>query len=276
MFNWHLEILPIKDLKEHSKNPRQITKDQFQHLKGLIAKFGLIDKPIVNKDWTIIGGHQRIKVLKKMKAKTVECWVPDDQLEQEDIDHLCIGLNLNQGSFDYDILANQWDACDLLKWGFTEEQLLGEQIKEIESTEEDDQSLQPCKDEDAITKLGDLYILGNHRLICGDSTLPEVVEKVMGGNEPILMVTDPPYGVEYDPNNRNKAKGRLGAVIAKGKVLNDNIAAWALAYFLFPGSIAYVWHGSLHSPIVHADLVNCGFDVVGNIIWAKQHFTLGR
>lgn len=125
MINWHLEVIPIKCLKDHPKNPRQISKEQFQHLSGLIAKFGLIDKPIVNKDWTIIGGHQRVKILKKMKAKTVECWVPDDQLSQEDIDHLCIGLNLNQGAFDYDILGNEWEPIDLLKWGFTEEQLLG-------------------------------------------------------------------------------------------------------------------------------------------------------
>jgi hypothetical protein len=125
MINWHLEVLPIKSLKDHAKNPRQISKEQFQHLEALIAKFGLIDKPIVNKDWTIIGGHQRVKILKKMKAKTVECWVPDEQLEQGEIDRLCIGLNLNQGSWNVDCLANEWDAVDLLEWGFTEEQLFG-------------------------------------------------------------------------------------------------------------------------------------------------------
>src|SRR5271166_3724937 len=108
MISWHLEVLPIKDLKEHPKNPRQINKEQFQHLSNLIAKFGLIDKPIVNLDKTIIGGHQRIKVLKKMKVKEVECWVPDQQLSEKDIDELCVRLNLNQGQWDYDILANQW------------------------------------------------------------------------------------------------------------------------------------------------------------------------
>ncbi len=125
MVQWHLEVLSIKNLKEHHKNPRRITKDQAHHLETLIKKFGLIDKPIVNKDWTIIGGHQRIRILKRMKAKNVECWVPDEQLSQEDIDHLCVGLNLNQGQWDWDILANQWEPLDLLNWGFTEEQLLG-------------------------------------------------------------------------------------------------------------------------------------------------------
>lgn len=125
MINWHLEVLPISKLKEHPKNPRQIHKDQFKHLQNLIDKFGLIDKPIVNKDWTVVGGHQRIKVLKKMKVKNVECWVPDEQISDEDVDHLCIGLNLNQGKWDYDCLANLWEPLDLLKWGFSEEMLLG-------------------------------------------------------------------------------------------------------------------------------------------------------
>ena len=141
MINWTLQTIPIKELKDHPKNPRQINKEQLAHLENLIKKFGLIDKPIVNLDRMIIGGHQRIKILKKMKAKEVECWVPDHQLTEEEIDHLCIGLNLNQGQFDYDILANQWNPLDLLNWGFSEEQLVGkfeDLIDKIEEKEEKD------------------------------------------------------------------------------------------------------------------------------------------
>lgn len=136
--DWHLETFPIKELKDHEKNPRQISKDQFQHLSNLIAKFGLIDRPIINLDKTIIGGHQRVKILKKMKIKQVECWVPDHHLTDEEVDHLCVGLNLNQGSFDYDILANNFEPIDLLKWGFKEEQLLGvcDDIEEISGSDE--------------------------------------------------------------------------------------------------------------------------------------------
>ncbi len=125
MINWTLGVYQIKALKAHEKNPRQISKEQFQKLEGLIDKFGLIDKPIINLDLTIIGGHQRIKALKRKKAKTVECWVPDRMLEQDEIDHLCVGLNLNQGTWDYDILANEWEPLDLLEWGFSESQLMG-------------------------------------------------------------------------------------------------------------------------------------------------------
>jgi DNA modification methylase len=277
MINWHLEILNIKDLKDHPKNPRQISKEQFHHLGELIKKFGLIDKPIVNKDLTIIGGHQRVRVLKKMKAKSVECWIPDEQLEQEDIDHLCVGLNLNQGAFDYEILANSWEPLDLLKWGFTEEQLLGKfegLIEEIESKElEEDDVLEPGKDEDAFTKLGDIYVLEGHRLICGDSTLPDTVQKVIDGNEPILMVTDPPYGVNYDPSWRNAAgKGCR----ATGKVQNDGQVNWALAWHLFPGSVAYVWHAGKYCGEVEKSLTDSEYEIISQIIWVKQHFALSR
>lgn len=151
MINWHLEVLPIKDLKEHSKNPRQISKEQFKHLEGLIKKFGLIDKPIVNKDYTIIGGHQRVKVLRKMKVKTVECWVPDQQIPDEDVEHLLVGLNLNQGKFDYDVLANEFEVVDLLKWGFNEEQLMGitdeEEVAEQKSKKKKTTTCPSCGNE---------------------------------------------------------------------------------------------------------------------------------
>ena len=125
MINWHLEVLAISQLKPHPKNPRQISKDQFQHLSDLIAKFGFIDRPIVNLDKTIICGHQRIRVLKKMKAKNVECWVPDVLISDEDVEELLIRHNLNQASWDYDIMSSNFNEIDLLKYGFSEEQLLG-------------------------------------------------------------------------------------------------------------------------------------------------------
>lgn len=275
--SWHLEVLPLSKLKAHEKNPRQISKDQMGHLEGLIDKFGMIDKPIVNLDFTIIGGHQRIKVLKRKKVKSVECWIPDRQLEQEEVDHLCIGLNLNRGDWDFDILANLWDPVDLLNWGFSSEQLLDCKIEDLGSTEEDEDVLEPCKDEDAITKLGDIYELGNHRLICGDSTMPDVVEKVLGGHEPVLMVTDPPYGVNYDPSWRKDIKDKHGvAAKALGKVQNDGQVNWALAWHLFPGSVAYVWHAGKFCSEVQKSLEEAEYEMINQIIWVKQHFALSR
>lgn len=141
---WTLKEIPIKSLKEHPKNPRQIGKEQFERLGNLINKFGLIDKPIINHDMMIIGGHQRIKYFKKQKAKTVECWVADRVLSDSEIDELCIGLNLHQGAWDYDIMANLWEPLDLLKYGFSEEQLLGT-CKEAEEILEEEKEKNSSK-----------------------------------------------------------------------------------------------------------------------------------
>jgi hypothetical protein len=135
---WTLQFVPIKDLKDHSKNPRKISKENLDRLSKTIDKFGLIDKPIVNADMTIIGGHQRVRIMRKKKAKTIECWVAEEQLSPSELDELCIGLNLNQGSWDWDVLANEFDHLKLLEWGFSEEKLLGlaQSIEEISGEQE--------------------------------------------------------------------------------------------------------------------------------------------
>ena len=146
---WTLTEIPIKSLKDHPKNPRQIGKEQFERLGNLIQKFGLIDKPIVNQDMTIIGGHQRIRYLKKQKIKVVECWLASRLLEEKEVEELMIGVNKIHGQFDFDILANVFDPIDLLNWGFSEKELLdtcseAEEILEEQQKEEKKKSMKEC------------------------------------------------------------------------------------------------------------------------------------
>lgn len=138
--DWSLTEIPIRNLRNHPKNPRQIGKEQFERLGNLVEKYGLIDKPIVNQDMTIIGGHQRVRYLKKKKHKQVKCWVPDRLLSDKEVEELMIGVNKLHGQFDYDILANLFDPIDLLGWGFSERELLdtckeAEEILESTSSE---------------------------------------------------------------------------------------------------------------------------------------------
>lgn len=270
MIQWHIEKRSIKSLKPHPKNPRKLSKHDSDHLKKSLEKFGLIDKPIITKEGMIIGGHQRLAVLKGLGHKEVECYVPDQKIEDKDIEELNIRLNRNLGEWDYDILANQWETQDLINWGFTPEEMMIPS-EEIVPVEEENEVLKPPKDPK--TKLGDHYRLDTHSLICGDSTDPNVVSICLGNVIPILMVTDPPYGVEYDPNWRGKAgKGQKAA----GKVQNDSQVNWALAWHLFPGSVAYVWCASWFLPDVAKDLDDSEFERKSLIIWVKQNFAISR
>jgi DNA modification methylase len=149
----------------------------------------------------------------------------------------------------------------------------------------------PAAPEHPVSQTGDLWLLGRHRLLCGDSTVATDVERVLGGVEPHLMVTDPPYGVNYDPAWRNEAgtavNGSLqritsGRVInriksrAVGKVENDDRADWSEAWTLFPGVVAYVWHAGIKASAVQISLEGCGFGVRAQIIWAKNNFAISR
>lgn len=276
--NWKIETRTLDQLKSHPSNPRKLSKHDAEHLQKSIEKFGLIDKPIINTDNTIIGGHQRVEILRRMKIKEVECYVPDHTLSQKEVDELCLRLNKNIGEWDWDLLANEWETGDLLEWGFNEEELcLNAGIEEIES-EETDETLHPGKDEDATTKMGDVIGLGSHRLVCGDSCDPAVVAACLSGQVPILMVTDPPYGVEYDSSWRDKLNKRKDGSVhgAHGKVQNDSQVNWALAWHLFPGSVAYVWHAGKFCSEVQKSLEEAEYQIIGQIIWAKQHFALSR
>src|SRR5690349_22664082 len=132
-----------------------------------------------------------------------------------------------------------------------------------------------------VAEPGDLWVLDGHRLLCGDSTVATDVERVHGGVAPHLMVTDPPYGVSYDPawRNRAAAQGIIGqkkASRAIGEVVNDDRADWREAWALFPGSVAYIWHAGTKAGIVQDSLAACGFETRAQIIWAKNNFAIGR
>lgn len=120
---WKVEKRKIKDLKVLKKNPRQLSKDMREHLETSLSKFGICDLPVINTDNTIIGGHQRLKVLKHMGTKEISVLVPEDELTNDQVEELNIRLNKNTGEWDWDKLANEWDIADLVSWGFSLDEL---------------------------------------------------------------------------------------------------------------------------------------------------------
>ena len=130
----------------------------------------------------------------------------------------------------------------------------------------------PCRD------LANVWILGTHRLACGDATSKADVDRLLKGTRPHLMVTDPPYGVDYDPRWRHETKVNqfTASVRAVGQVLNDERAEWSEAWKLFPGDVCYAWHASLRVIPAATGLLKAGFELRAHIVWAKQQASISR
>jgi DNA modification methylase len=172
--------------------------------------------------------------------------------------------SLKESEFDLDLV------------GFTDEEL-EEYLRDPEETPSGltDEDAVPEEQEVVVTVPGDVWVLGDHRLVCGDATVPSDVARLLNGVSPALMVTDPPYGVEYDPGWRaaagvNQNRSKLG------RVQNDNRADWREAWALFPGDVIYVWHAGKHAATVQQSIEACGFEIRSQIIWAKDRFALSR
>lgn len=279
----NVEIRPIKQIKTAKYNPRRISDQQLASLKASIERFGFVDPVIVNdRTGTLVGGHQRIKAAKDLGLKEVP--VVSVNLDEADEKALNVALNKISGEWDLDLLRGvledvQAAGLDLSLTGFTDEEwsaMSGTPRATAGLTDPDEVPALPEQAE-TITQPGDLWLLGNHRLLCGDSTKAEDVARVMGGDAPLLMVTDPPYGVEYDPSWRAEFNGDgPQSRRATGKVANDDRADWREAWALFSGDVAYVWHAGAFSPVVADSLVSCGLEVRYLIVWAKQRHTFGR
>ena len=174
--------------------------------------------------------------------------------------------------WDVDMLLRlQQDGVDLSPWWSDEEftQLLNARAP----VEQADENAVVAPGQTSIQR-GDLFAVGRHRLLCGDATAAADVDRLLEGRRPLLMATDPPYGVAYDPAWRHRrAPSQRTAV---GRVANDDRADWRSAFELFVGPIAYVWHAALAAATVAGSLTAAGFTLRSQIIWRKQHFVLSR
>jgi DNA modification methylase len=275
-----IERIGVEALIPYARNSRTHSDAQVAQIAASIREFGFTNPVLVDEANGIIAGHGRVLAARKLRMPDVPAIRLSHLTEAQKRAYVIADnkLALNAG-WDIELLRLEINDLrglefDVALTGFSTEEL--DALMAAPGTEGlTDPDAIPEAPERPIAVPGDVWLLGRHRLACGDCTDALVVEKALGGVKPHLMVTDPPYGVEYDPAWRakagvNKSKGKLG------KVLNDDKADWREAWALFPGEVAYVWHAGLFARDVQESLEACDFQVRSQIIWAKDRFALSR
>ena len=274
------KTLPVSVLKPAEYNPRKKLKPgdkEYEKIKASIEEFGFADPLVVNSDMTIIGGHQRLTVAIDLGITDVPCAVVDVDKDREKA--LNIALNKITGQWDDELLANLLKDLDNAKFntdltGFEKDEiarlcskLYDKEVKEDEF-DVDKELKQPV-----FAKEGDLWLLGPHRVICGDSTKPETFKALMDGMKANLVLTDPPYNVDVEET--------------AGKIMNDNMSDSDFYNFLLAayqcmhqnladdGSI-YVWHADTEGLNFRKAFKDAGFNLSGCCIWKKNALVLGR
>ena len=281
-----VEYLPLANLVPYARNARTHSPEQIDQLVASVREFGWTNPVLVDEHGGIIAGHGRVMAAQQMGMGQVPCIRLSHLSETQRRAYVLADNRLALNAGWDDVLLAQ-ELADLQDMNF-DLGLLGFDSAEVDkllagldATQEGetDADAVPEPQAEVVTQPGDVWLLGKHRLMCGDSTQALHVETLLAGAAPHLMVTDPPYGVEYDADWRNHALRPDGSVIggrAVGKVMNDGSADWREAWALFPGEVAYVWHADKKANIVADGLLACGFDIRAQVIWAKSQLVIGR
>lgn len=268
----------VADLVPYSRNSRTHSNEQVEAIVASIRRWGWTNPILIDETDLIIAGHGRRLAALAMGVVEVPCIVAKGWTEEERRAYVIADNQLAlQADWDRDLL--RVEVLDLTEAGF-ETELLGFDALELKGILQDTSDLGDVEEEFVpapevpVSAEGQLWHLGKHRLLCGDSTKAEDVERLLDGARPFLMVTDPPYGVEYDPAWRNE----VGTSRPKrtGKVANDDRVDWTEAWQLAPCNVAYVWHPGVHAEEVARSLQSADFQIRSQIVWAKPRFALSR
>jgi DNA modification methylase len=292
-----VEQVPIDSLRPDPANPRRIDDDELESLTRSLRQFGFVQPVLARReDRVVIGGHQRLVAARRLGLTTVPVTWLDLSVEQARL--LNLALNRISGSWDQVLLARMLAELgdlpdvDLSMSGFDDDELK-DLLRSLDVREKAERTetfdLDAAFDE--VTRApraraGDLWRLGEHRLLCGDATDPAAVARLLGDARPRLLSTDPPYGVSLDPRWRDGVYNKLGAAEQpymrtaghrNATISGDTRVDWSEAFALVPSlEVGYVWHAGVHAAAVADGLVSIGFEIVSQVIWDKGLFAMGR
>lgn len=281
------QLVPISQLRPNKGqipgvpgNPRLIRDDKYRKLKASIE-----DNPEMlslreillfeyNGEKVIIGGNMRYHALKELGVKETVCKIIPEGTTPEQLRAYIIKDNVGFGEWDYDLIANEWDITEVEKWGI--EPPAQEEISEEVEAEEDNFDVDASITKNPKSKIGDLYQIGLHRLICGDSTDPKVIEALTNGATVDLFLTDPPYNVDYVGKTKDKLKKQ------NDKASDQNFQEFLCAAFraafsaLKKGGAFYIWHADSEGYNFRKAAFESGMSIKQCLIWKKNSLVLGR
>ena len=276
-----VETVPLAELLPYAANARTHSDEQVAQIAASMVEFGFVNPVLIDEAGMLIAGHGRVLAARKLGLETA----PTIRLG-----HLTEAQARAFRLADNQIALNAgWDAAmlrtelldlkaigfDMNLVGFSQTDLAAMMAGDggaVDEAAADEPAPEPPVD--PVSRPGDLWIMGEHRLLCGNATSATDVARLLGGARPHLLASDPPYGVNYDPAWRNRAG--VSATERTGAVSNDHRADWREAWALFPGDVAYVWHAGRYTRIVAESLEAAGFTIRSQIVWAKTRLVLGR
>lgn len=272
-----MQLVPVTKLVPYQNNARTHSKEQINKLRSSIREFGFVNPVIIDREYNVIAGHGRIAAAREEGITEVPCVFVDHLTEAQKKAYILADnrMALDAG-WDEDMLRVELEALeemgyDLGLTGFDDKELAA--LFPVEEAKEDDFDVDAELQKPTFTKAGDVWTLGRHRLVCGDSTDPAVYEVLMDGVKANLVITDPPYNVNYEGS--------------AGKIKNDNMAGEKFYEFLLAAfknmesvmaadASIYVFHADTEGLNFRRAFVDAGFYLSGCCIWKKQSLVLGR
>lgn len=273
-----VEYIKTSTLMPYARNTRTHSDDQVKQVANSITEFGFTNPILIDVDNGIIAGHGRVMAAQSLGLEEVPCIRLSHLTDAQKRAYIIADnkLALNAG-WDEELLKLEMKDLNELDFnldliGFNDAELAAMLVFEDPKTKgKTDPDAVPPLPVDPITKPGDIWLLGHHRLMCGSSTDAHSVETLLNGQQPNTMITDPPYSVKYEAGWRAKRKNQTPTKREQNSSLkSDDQADWYDAYALFPGTVAYVWHASAFTDVVMDGLIRAGFEIKQQIIWNKN------
>jgi DNA modification methylase len=266
---WDVKQVRVRDLIPNELNPRTITADRLERLQDKISRLGFNQPVKLDHDGTLLGGNKRYRSLmeKGYGDLLIPAMVPPRALTEKERQEIIISDNVHEGAWDFDMLADHFELEDLKAWGLEDLPTIQEVLNEGECDEDEVPEARP---EPKVVK-GEIYILGNHRLMCGDSTAITDVDRLMNGEKADMVFTDPPYNIEYQ-----------GVKDKREKIKNDKMSDEDFLDFLRqsiqPSDVMYVCCSWQYSNLFKQAMYEIGKPAKAMIVWDKvnpaQHLDL--